>query len=482
MIRLLAVAIAALVFLAYVTKAGAMGFNATLGAAVLVVGGLTAVTVQIQRPFLGIAAMVVTAAALPMHVAAEGQVNAPLGLAALVSVCWLVRELFIMRRLNLTASPVVGTLIALMVAAIASFFAGQIDWYSVPGAGPGAQLGGLAMFLLSGGVLLAVAHQLRTVQELKKITYLFLAAGSVVPFLMLSPKLDVIAGPTISPFTIGSVFWTWLVGMGAAQAWFNRTLPPVARLGLLIVVFTALFHGIVQRQDWASGWVPAVIAIGIVAMIRFPRTMICASLAGGAVGLFALKKVIGGLMVNEAYSLMTRMDAWHTLWAIIKKSPIFGVGLSHYYHFTQLYSTTGWYVKFSSHNNYIDLAAQTGFVGLFLFLCFGLATCSLILKLYKEVSGDFERAYVIGCTGCVTASLASGMLGDWLIPFVYNIGLAGFRSSLLFWVFVGGALKLWNLRHEAAPAPAPRSDAQAELPSPLTLEGGYGPLELEPPI
>jgi hypothetical protein len=34
------------------------------------------------------------------------------------------------------------------------------------------------------------------------------------------------------------------------------------------------------------------------------------------------------------------------------------------------------------------------------------------------------------------------MLGDWIIPFYYNGGVLGFRSSLLFWVFVGGALSL----------------------------------------
>jgi hypothetical protein len=34
------------------------------------------------------------------------------------------------------------------------------------------------------------------------------------------------------------------------------------------------------------------------------------------------------------------------------------------------------------------------------------------------------------------------MLADWLLPFVYNIGLKGFRSSLLFWLFLGLAIAL----------------------------------------
>ncbi len=481
MVRLLPIGILTALAVALITRSGAMGYNLTLAVAVAAVGGVIVLAFQIQRPFAGIAALVVSGAALPLHVAADGQVNAPLGLAALVCTAWLVREVLFMRKLDLAPSPLVGTVIALMVSAVASFFAGQIDWYQGAGAGPSAQIGGLALFLLSGGLLLAVAHQLRSVNELATLTYLFLAAGSFVPFLMLFPQLDPIAAPTVSPSTVGSMFWTWLVGMGAAQAWFNRSLSPGVRLWLLVVVFTALFHGIVQRTDWASGWVPPLIALGIVAAHRFPRTTICAGLAGSTAGIVVLNQVFQGLLAHEQYSLRTRLDAWDTLWAIIQKSPIFGVGISHYYHFTKLYSTTGWYVSFSSHNNYIDLAAQTGLVGLTLFLCLGAAALTLVFRLRARATGEFERAFAIGCVGCVIAALASGMLGDWILPFVYNVGLAGFRSSMLFWVFLGGALALWNMGDSRIAAAEPARQTAEALPSPLLVEGGYGPLELEPP-
>ena len=477
----IAVAFVAALGFALVTQSGASGYNLTLGAGVLAISGLAAVIFQVQRPFAGIAVLIVSAAAFPMHIGEGGRLNAPLALAALVCGCWLVRELLVKKRLTLTASPVVGTLLGLMAAAVASFFAGRIQWYSVPGAATTSQIGGLLMFLLSGGLLLAVAHQLRTVVELKKMTFLFLGAGSIVPFLMIFPQLDPIAAPTVSPITVGSNFWVWLVGMGAAQAWFNKSLSIGARRALLVVVAVALCHGLFQRTDWASGWVPPLIALAVIGAVRFPRTTVCAAAAGGVVGLYAVQKIVAGFMSNESYSLASRLDAWDTLWQIIQKSPIFGSGLSNYYHFTRLYSTSGWYVRFSSHNNYIDLVAQTGFVGLFFFLAFGLAALMLLFRLKAEVSGDFERAYVIGCLGCVIASLASGMLGDWIIPFVYNVGLKGFRSSLLFWVFVGGALMLWKLRDEQWRAPE-RAPSPQELPSPLALEGGFRPLELEPPI
>jgi hypothetical protein len=41
--------------------------------------------------------------------------------------------------------------------------------------------------------------------------------------------------------------------------------------------------------------------------------------------------------------------------------------------------------------------------------------------------------------------LVSGMFGDWLIPFVYNIGLNGFRASVFGWLFLGGLVVIERL-------------------------------------
>jgi hypothetical protein len=41
--------------------------------------------------------------------------------------------------------------------------------------------------------------------------------------------------------------------------------------------------------------------------------------------------------------------------------------------------------------------------------------------------------------------LVSGFLGDWFYPFVYNVGLVGYRSSMLGWLFLGGLVLLEQL-------------------------------------
>jgi hypothetical protein len=44
--------------------------------------------------------------------------------------------------------------------------------------------------------------------------------------------------------------------------------------------------------------------------------------------------------------------------------------------------------------------------------------------------------------GGLAGTIVLGMLGDWVLPFVYNIGLGGFRSSILAWLFLGSLVSL----------------------------------------
>ncbi len=87
-----------------------------------------------------------------------------------------------------------------------------------------AQLGELAIFLLSMAAILITANQFKTPLAIKRITWLFLGAGSIY-------LLGSIFHP-ISPWTsrlflydaTRSVFWIWLVALAGGQALFNREL------------------------------------------------------------------------------------------------------------------------------------------------------------------------------------------------------------------------------------------------------------------
>jgi hypothetical protein len=149
------------------------------------------------------------------------------------------------------------------------------------------------------------------------------------------------------------------------------------------------------------------------------------------------------LLENEQYSLVTRTEALKVLWVLFEKNPILGLGPANYPHYTLLYPILGWYVRFNSHNNYADLVLQSGLLGLVAFCWFVLETTRITFRLlHSRAVGDFGRAYAIGALGGTAGALVSGILADWIIPFYYNIGVRGFRSSLFFWFFLGGVLAL----------------------------------------
>ena len=127
---------------------------------------------------------------------------------------------------------------------------------------------------------------------------------------------------------------------------------------------------------------------------------------------------------------------------IIKISPVLGLGFANYYWYTPLFSIRGYAVSFNSHNNYLDITAQTGLLGLACFLWFLWEVGRLGWGLRERVPAGFAQAYVYGALGGLAGMAVAGFLGDWVLPFFYNVGLNGFRSSMIGWLFLGGLVSL----------------------------------------
>jgi hypothetical protein len=75
-------------------------------------------------------------------------------------------------------------------------------------------------------------------------------------------------------------------------------------------------------------------------------------------------------------------------------------------------------------------------------LWFLLEMARLGWRLKKRAPAGFAQAYVYGALGGLAATAFAGLLGDWVLPFFYNVGLAGFRTSVLAWLFLGGLITL----------------------------------------
>jgi hypothetical protein len=152
--------------------------------------------------------------------------------------------------------------------------------------------------------------------------------------------------------------------------------------------------------------------------------------------------LISNAIATEEYSLGTRVDAWVIVTEITLVNPILGLGFANYYWYTPLFPIRGWRVNFNSHSQIVDIFAQTGVLGLLSFFWFAGELGNLGLRLREKVPDGFARAYVYGALGGLVATLFAAFLVDWVLPFIYNIGLGGFRASILAWIFLGGLVSI----------------------------------------
>ncbi|MEZ5317464.1 MAG: hypothetical protein R2752_08710 [Vicinamibacterales bacterium] len=425
------------------------------GAAALLAAGLVAITVASRARVAGLALLLLVAVAVPLEVPAGGRsIGASVPIAMLLCATWVLRRVLAFRPMVMDRSGVALSLVAFLVVAVLAFIVGQYPWFPTPAAPMSAQLAGLALFLMSGGLFLVVAYDLRSVADLRRLTWLFVIVGAITTLLVMVPApASLYIGRVIRPESIGSLFWTWIVAVSASQALCNRDLSMPARAALLAVVLLALGRGLGLAFSWASGWLPPLVALGTIVCLRFPWFSAGAALLAAAPAMVVGGPLYARLASGESYSLMTRLEALSVLGQVIARDPWLGLGPANYYYYTLLYPILGWYVRFSSHNTYIDLLAQTGVVGLLVFGWFAAAVAVSALRLRRVVTGGFEQAYLVGALGGLAGSLAAGFLADWIVPFAYNIGLPGFRSSLLFWVFLGGVVAIRRLAPRAPVAP-----------------------------
>ena len=406
--------------------------------------GTVAVLVFIRKPELGLLALPVSALVVPFALSTGTQtsVHAAVLLISLLFVVWIA-EMLRRRAFQFVPSKTNLPLLLFALSAGISFIVGNLPWnYFAGTASLQSQLGGLAIFVFSAIVFLLVGNLVKDLQCLKWVTWLFLALAGGYIVGRLVPGF----GWLVSRYpdgSTGSIFWVWLIALAGGQALFNRSLSRQIRLILFMLVAATLYVGWFQARSWVSGWLPPLAALLTLVYLRSWRLGLFITAIGAAGVLIRDPNLLPSLMESKQYSADTRLAAWGImLGQVIPNNPILGLGPANYYFYTPLYSLWGYYVSFNSHNQYVDILAQTGIVGLMVFIWLMASIARLGWKSRERCGDGFARGYVYGCLAGLAGSLAAGMLGDWFIPFVYNIGLAGFRASMLGWLFLGGLVAI----------------------------------------
>jgi hypothetical protein len=414
--------------------------------------GVGMVLTFLRWPSLGL--VIAAVAGLVVPFLGPSGLNVTMILVALLLGLWLLDRIVSQRQIRLAPSRTVWPLLSFLVMAFISFGVGQLPWLTFALHAPlGAQLGGLSIIVLSAGTFLLAANQVRDLSWLRRITWVFLAITalsavfrSVLPAVL--PGLGLSMREIFQP--VGTVFYIWLVAMALSQAVLNRDLHPGWRLALGGLVLITLYILFFLKYGDKSGWLSAFVCIAVIIAARSWRV----GLALVPVAILSALYLWTGLVANDEYSISTRFDAWLIMAQIIKISPLTGLGFANYYWYTPLFPIRGYAVSFNSHNNYVDIVAQMGLLGLVCFLWFLWEVGRLGWRLRELVPGGFAQAYVYGALGGLAGMAVAGMLGDWVLPFFYNVGLNGFRSSMLGWLFLGGLVSLEQIviRHKLTAA------------------------------
>jgi len=400
---------------------------------------LAGVLVIIRWPPLGLVALIVAALVAPSPRLPGGFNSAVLFLILLI-VLWLLNMIVRHGQIQLVSSRTIRPLLVLIVVTIVAFIVGQIDWFDFASqAAMDAQIGGLSIFAMAVGAFLLVAHQVRDLKWLQYMTWVFIGLSALFVAGWLFSPIGRITGRTFQlGATANSMFWTWLVALAFGQAFLNRKLNLAQRALLFGIVLATLYVGFFLNREWKSGYLPPLVSIAVIIALRSKKVAVLMGLLAPFMAIYLFQDAVA----TDQYSYGTRLDAWIIVLGMLKLNPILGFGPANYYWYTRLFPIRGFHVVFNSHNQYIDILAQTGILGLGCVLWFFAEIGLLGWRLRLRVPEGFQKAYVYGVLGGLMGTIASGMLVDWFLPFVYNIGLTGFRGGMLPWLFLGGLVSI----------------------------------------
>jgi len=412
----------------------------------------------LARPALGLPVLVLVALIVPLEfgTGTAVSVNTAALLVPAMLTLWLL-DMIRKRRARIASSPANRPLLLFLGASLLSLLIGVATWDPMVPRSDNftlVQISQWAIFAFSAGAFWLTANLATREKWLVRMTWAFLLVGGGVAIGRQMPGVVSLVNRVTTIAFIRAPFWALLVSLAGGQLLFNPGLRLRTRVFLWAALAAAFVYAFVDQQDATSNWVGIGTALAVLAWLRLPKVrwiilvLVVAFAASGA--LFpALYDFAGG---DEAWVTTgaSRLVLIERVIDVTMRNPITGLGPAGYRPYanaTPLKYVGAYWVepRISSHNNYVDLFAHGGVVGLALFAWFAVEIARLGLRLRQRYTTGFASAYVNGMLAAGAASLVLMAFADWILPFVYNIGFPGFQASVLVWLFLGGLAALDNM-------------------------------------
>lgn len=360
------------------------------------------------------------------------------------SVIWLFRKLIVQRSLKLRFTPAnLPILLFCIVVLISYVWSGAF-----PEKEASYMIAQKSMVRLMTALILIVSpltfilfsNLIRSASSFKLIVWWFIGFG------LLTGVIRIVFDVVPPPLNVRGQFPTWVCAMAVGQILFNKNLRWYVRLILLVPVGLWCQISLGLGISWLSGWVPIVVVLGVLVTLYSRKLLIVGLVlvvAWGAMNMDFVNETFAG---EQDESAGTRATAWARTFGVVEKHLLFGAGPAGYEYYFQAYGyyDVGVGLADLSHNNYIDIIAQTGVVGFTLWVWMWLGQGWMMWKLFrKQIDDPFFSALRYSLVACYPAILVSMMLGDWITPFPYTQGLGGIDYTIWSWMLSGLAIALY---------------------------------------
>jgi hypothetical protein len=421
----------------------------------LFVAAGTGIAILLYAPQVGLLGVIAAALVVPFQIGTgtEVQLNVATLLIPALFGLWMLESLR-RRKLEWTKSSVNRPLILFLVAGLVSLILGHALWDPmVPASGRFwlVQLAQWAIFLFAAMAFWLVANLPEARTWLPRLVWFILLLGGGLAILRAIPGVRDSAETVMTLTFIRAPFWVLLTALAGGQLLFNTKLGLIRQAYLVAVLAAVVVYGFFMMEDRTSNWLGIVSVVGVLVWLRMRSLRITILILMGIVLVMAL---LSGFLYDFAggdekweESGASRLVLIERVVSVTMRNPITGLGPAAYRPYANvrplLYQGALWWnPQISSHNNYVDLFAHGGILGLGLFLWFAVEVGLLGLRVSDRHPAGFTGGYANGMTAAWVGSLVIMLLADWMLPFVYNIGFPGFQASILMWLFLGGILAI----------------------------------------
>jgi O-antigen ligase len=388
----------------------------------------------------------------------ESRIVISLLLTVLFVGIWVIRMALVEKRFHLKPSPLNKPLLGFSVIVALSLSWSMIfrDPLIVIGKSvPLVQTASAVVMIMLPAAFLLVANHISDVKLLKAMVAIMLIAGVIAILWRYGQDRAIIHD--------GGLFSMWVVSLSTGLAFFGREMSWKGRGLLIALAGSWIVWGFGLHISWVAGWLPAFVALGVLLFMRSKKLLMVGLGALLIIVSFKANYYLGTVVNNEnSESGTTRMAAWEVNWRVTGKHLFLGTGPGGYATYYMSYFPQD---AMATHNNYVDIIAQTGIFGFgaMLWFFFGLAWLGYKLCQRLRGRGDFveglANAALAGTVGCIVAMA----FGDWLFPFAYTQTITGYDYEVYSWLFMGTILVLDRLYPKSEPVG--ETAAQSEIES-----------------